>query len=93
MNQNNKIPIDIEFPANTREELVESFKRNLLAVLSQGVYTEPKFLKPAEAATHMNLSRGTIYKMMKTGVLKSRKVMGSRLIARADIDQLLISAA
>lgn len=92
MNKNNKTPVSIEFPPATREEVVESFKQNLLAVLSKGVYTEPKYLKPADAANHMNLSRQTIYKMMKTGVLKSRKVMGSRLIARVDIDQLLSSS-
>ena len=89
MKKTNKTPIQFEVPENTHEEVVESFKANLLHILSKGVYTEAKYLKPAEAAAHMNLSRQTIYKMMKTGVLKSRKVMGSRLIAREDIDQLL----
>ena len=88
---NNKTPLSFAVPSDTREEVLEQFKKNLLTILSKGVYTEPKFFKPAEAATHLNLSRTTIYKMMKTGVLKTHKVMGSRLIARADIDQLLSS--
>lgn len=88
---NNKVPVQFSAPADTREEVLEQFKNNLLTILSKGVYTGPKYLKPAEAAAYLNLSRTTIYKMINDGSLKSRKVGGSRLIARADIDQLLSS--
>lgn len=85
--------IQIEIPHGTREDIVEEFKRNLLSVLSQGVYTKPQYIRPAEAANHLSISRPTIYKMMKTGILKSHKLMGSRLINVDDIRQLLSNDA
>ena len=87
----NKVPVKFHIPAETRDEVVESFKQNLLAVLAKGVNTPSgqKYLRPTAAAARLGISRPTIYKMMNSGILKTHKLMGSRLIAIDDLDQLV----
>lgn len=88
----NKVPVKIEIPEGTRDEIVESFKQNLLSVLSNGVNTPvQKYIRPTAAATRLGVSRPTIYKMMNTGILKTHKLMGSRLILVTELDQLVES--
>jgi len=59
--------------------------------LPKGVYTEPKYLKPDEAASRISVSPAFIYKLMKQGKLISHKLGKSRLIKTADLDQLVES--
>ena len=62
--------------------------------LSKGVNTlEPKYLRPADAAARICATRAFIYKLMKSGALKSHTLGKARLIKTADLDQLVEAKA
>lgn len=41
----------------------------------------PHFLKPMEVAEHLRISRAKMYRLMKSGTIRSVKLGGTRLIA------------
>jgi excisionase family DNA binding protein len=58
--------------------------------LPKGVYTtEPKYLRPLEAAQRISVTREKIYQLVKSGSLKSYTVGACRLIKVSDLDQLV----
>jgi len=57
--------------------------------LPKGVYTEPKYLRPLEAAQRISVTREMIYQLVKSGSLKSYTVGACRLIKVSDLDQLV----
>jgi len=59
-------------------------------LLSKGVNTpEPKYIRPADAAARISATPAFIYKLMKSGALKSHTLGKARLIKTADLDQLV----
>jgi excisionase family DNA binding protein len=58
-------------------------------LLPKGVYTEPKYLRPSEAAVRISATPAFIYKLLKNGSLRSHKLGKARLIKATDIDQLV----
>ncbi|PWU44510.1 excisionase [Micromonospora globispora] len=51
--------------------------------------TEPKSVRPAEAAALLGVCRDTVYVLMRSGRLRSVKLGRARLIPVASIEELL----
>ena len=59
-------------------------------LLAKGVKTpEPKYIRPADAAARISATSAFIYKLMKSGDLKSHTLGKARLIKVTDLDQLV----
>ncbi|MFC3074189.1 helix-turn-helix domain-containing protein [Shinella pollutisoli] len=50
-------------------------------------------LTVAEAARQLRVSRPTLYKMFRQGLLPKRRLLGRTLVARADLERLIASIA
>jgi len=46
------------------------------------------WLRPQQAASYLSVTKPTIYMLLRTGVLKSKRVGGCRLISRESLDLL-----
>jgi excisionase family DNA binding protein len=49
----------------------------------------PQFYKPLEVAAKLKLSRAAIYRLLKSGQIKSIKLGGSRLISENQLAEFL----
>ena len=58
-------------------------------LLKGGVYLEPKYLRPAQAATRAGVTEAYIWKLLAGGSLPSHKLGSARLIKATDLDQLI----
>lgn len=55
-------------------------------------FSRPGALSVPEAADYLRVSRASVYRLIKTGELKSIKIAGRRLVRPEEADKLLATA-
>ncbi len=57
--------------------------------MSETTQTPPRLLSIPEASSHLNIHRGTLYRIIKAGSLPIVKIAGRTLIRPSDLDALI----
>ena len=73
--------------SNELEEIAEHYQHEL----NGSPIPEGKYMTVTEVGRYLNISRTSVWRYAKVGILKPRKIGGRVLFARADIDDYLLN--